>query len=81
MNTPFHVEANYQAFEKILPALLPVYAGKFALMRDGQIVELFGTARDAHLAGQKLFEDKPFSIQQVTDVPIDLGFFSLFFSC
>jgi hypothetical protein len=67
---------NYEAFSKKLPDLLPVHRGKFALMRDGEVTEFFDTAGDAYLAGQKLYADGSFSVQEVTDVPVDLGFFS-----
>ncbi len=71
------VDLNYEAFEKKLPDLIMAYRGKFALMRDGEIVEFFDTARDAVLAGQKLFEkDGLFSVQEIIETPIDLGFFS-----
>lgn len=67
---------NYEAFAKKLPELLPAHRGKFALMRDGEVTEFFDTAGDAYLAGQKLYPDGGFSVQEVTDVPVDLGFFS-----
>jgi hypothetical protein len=67
---------NYEAFSKKLPELLPAHRGKFALMRDGEVTEFFDTAGDAYLAGQKLYPDGGFSVQEVTDVPVDLGFFS-----
>lgn len=71
------IDINYAAFEKELPNLIPVYRGKFALMRDGNILEFFDTARDAYVAGRKIFEqDMGFSIQEVTDIPVNLGFFS-----
>lgn len=70
------VETNYAAFQTLLPSLLREHRGKHALMRDGEIVEFFDTARDAYVAGRKLFDDNLFSIQQVTDTPVDLGFFS-----
>ncbi len=71
------VSINYKAFEQKLPELLLAYRGKFALMRNGEIVEFFDTVRDAYVAGQKLFEkDKMFSVQEVVETPIDLGFFS-----
>jgi len=71
------IDINYAAFEKKLPGLLPVHRGKFALMRDGEIVEFFDTVRDAYIAGQKIFEkDKIFSIQEVVEIPVNLGFFS-----
>jgi hypothetical protein len=71
------IDLNYQAFQQQLPTLVTSHPGKFALMRDGQIIEFFDTARDAYVAGQRLFEqDKLFSIQEVTETPVDLGFFS-----
>jgi hypothetical protein len=71
------IEINYKEFEQLLPSLLATHRGKFALMRDGKIVEFFDTARDAYIAGRKLFEqDQAFSVQEVIDAPVDLGFFS-----
>lgn len=71
------IELNYKAFRDRLSTLLPSHSGKFALMRDGEIVEFFDTARDAYLAGRKLFpSDLLFSVQEVADAPVDLGFFS-----
>lgn len=70
------VKNNYEAFQAQLPSLLPSYRGKFALMRDGKIVEFFDTARDAYVAGQKLFDNRLFSVQEVIETPVDLGFFS-----
>jgi hypothetical protein len=71
------INRNYEAFQRQLPSLIVSHPGKFALMRDGQIIEFFDTARDAYVAGQRLFEqDKRFSVQEVTETPVDLGFFS-----
>ncbi len=70
------VRKNYEAFMRQLPELLAPHRGKFALMHGGAIVEYFDTPGDAHRAGQKLFTDGLFSIQEVTDSSVDLGFFS-----
>ncbi len=71
------VRQNYDAFVARLPSLLKSHAGKFALMRDGEIVEFFDTARDAYFAGLRLFnEEGLFSIQEVVEAPVDLGFYS-----
>lgn len=71
------IENNYEAFQLELPSLLTSHRGKFALMRDGKVVDFFDTARDAYVAGQRVFEnDLLFSIQEVIDTPVDLGFFS-----
>ena len=70
------VKRNYEAFVRMLPTIIGTHPGQFALMRDEKIVEYFDTAGDANRAGLKLFPDERFSIQEVTDTPIDLGFFS-----
>jgi hypothetical protein len=63
-------ELNYRAFVEKLPGLLVSHQG-FALMRDGEIVELFDTVRDTYIAGQKLFKDDPaFSIPEVVEAPL-----------
>jgi hypothetical protein len=71
-----HIEQNYAAFQAQLPQLVIRHRGKFALMRNGEIVEFFDTARDAYVAGQKLFPQMPFSVQEVIETPVDLGYFS-----
>lgn len=77
MNQRQQLEQNYQAFAQQLPQLARSHQGQFALMRDGQIIEFFDTVRDAYLTGQRLFEkDHLFSVQEVTLVPVELGFFS-----
>jgi hypothetical protein len=70
------VKRNYEAFMRQLPELLVTQRGKFALMRDGNVVEFFDTSADAYRAGQKIYPDQRFSIQQVVDSPVDLGYFS-----
>ncbi|MFQ6017875.1 MAG: hypothetical protein ACE5KF_06735 [Kiloniellaceae bacterium] len=70
------VDRNFAAFKKLLPELLKTHPGKFALLRDETIVEYFDTARDAMIYGQKEYPDGLFSIQQVTDTVVDLGYFS-----
>ncbi|HEX7670179.1 MAG TPA: hypothetical protein VF395_11370 [Polyangiaceae bacterium] len=58
------------------PAPAPRATGKIRVDARRTIVEFFDTARDAFLAGQKIYADGMFSVQEVTDVPADLGFFS-----
>jgi len=71
------VERNYQAFKAKLPELIKSNPGKFALMHDGDITGFYDTARDAYTAGVSLYPGEgTFSIQEVVDTPVDLGFFS-----
>ncbi len=70
------IRQNYEAFLAQLPTLVLTQRGKFALLHDGKIIEFFDTARDAYIAGQQIFPEKIFSVQEVTETPVDLGFFS-----
>ena len=64
------VDDNYVAFHKRLPDLLLDCRGKFALMRNREIVEYFDTAHDAYKAGLLLYKDGMFSQQEVKDANI-----------
>jgi hypothetical protein len=61
---------------RMLGSLLPEHRDKHALMRDGEIVGLFAKPGEANRAGVQRYPDGIFSIQEVTDEPIDLGFWS-----
>lgn len=70
------VDRNYDAFTKLLGSILPEHRDQLALMRDEQIVGYFDTPHHALKAGYERFPDGIFSIQEVTDEPLDLGFWS-----
>jgi len=70
------VDRNYDVFTRKLASLLPDHRDEFALMRDGTIIDFFVKPGDANRAGVERFPDGIFSIQEVTDEPIDLGFWS-----
>lgn len=70
------IDQNYAAFTALLPDLMKTSAGKWALLRNERIEAVFDTGRDAQLAGEKLFADRLFSVQEVRDRAVDLGWFS-----
>ena len=70
------VDWNYDVFMRMLGSLLAEHRDKLALMRDGDIVGYCDTPRQALHAASERFPDGIFSIQEVTDEPIDLGFWS-----
>lgn len=70
------VDKNFEAFQKLLPTLLPIHSGKYALMRDGQSVQVFDTAGDALIYAEDKFPDQLFSIQEINRRVVDLGWFS-----
>ena len=67
------VDANYEAFQKKETDLLGRHAGKFALMKDREVIEFFDTDRDAWAAGKLRYGDDVFSVQEVGAHPLKLG--------
>jgi hypothetical protein len=72
----FEVDQNYDAFQRALASILSDHRHQFALMRDRVIVGYFDKPGDAYREGVLRYSDELFSIQEVTDEPIDLGFYS-----
>ena len=70
------VERNYAAFAAKLPDLLKTERGKFALMHRGDIVGFYDTLGDAVRAGTLKFGEDDFSVQEVTDRSVNLGYYS-----
>jgi len=70
------VDLNYDAFVRMLGGILDDHRDELALMRDGTIVGYYETPRAALQAADSMFPDQVFSIQEVTDEPLDLGFWS-----
>jgi len=70
------VDKNFEAFQALLPTILPIYQDKFALMKDGEVVGFYSTLEDAYMTANQFLRDQPFSVQRVTETPVDLGFFS-----
>ncbi len=69
------IDRNFDAFQLELPKLAQ-HQGKFALMRQGKIVNFYDTLADAVSTGSAVYEDGIYSVQRVTDQPVDLGFLS-----
>ena len=73
------VDRNFEIFQEKMKnnEIEQEFYGKFALMKDGKIVDYFNTWSDAKKAGQLAYkEDSIFSIQEVTNDSINLGFYS-----
>ena len=70
------VDRNYDVFTRALGGIVHEHRDQFALMRDGVIVAYFDKPGDAYREGASQYGDMIFSIQEVTDEPIDLGFWS-----
>jgi hypothetical protein len=70
------VDRNYHEFQKMLPSLLATFRNKFALMKEGKVLGFYSTVQDAAEAAKIAIPDGIFSIQEVTDAAINLGFFT-----
>ena len=70
------IDQNYDAFQRQLSSILSAHKDQYALMRDRAIVGYYDGVGEAYRAGLASYSDGLFSIQEVTDEPIDLGFFS-----
>ena len=70
------IDQNYQFFVGHVGKLLPQHEGRYALLRHASFVEAYTSVLEAINQGHSRFGDGVFSVQEVTDKPLDLGFFS-----
>jgi hypothetical protein len=70
------VDANYDYFVRALGGLLPDHLGQFALLKSRAIIEFFDSPGEAYRYALRHYGAQGYSIQEVTEEPIDLGFFS-----
>jgi hypothetical protein len=70
------IDANLAFFETRLGGLLPHHRDRYALLRQQEIAGIYDTVRDAQTAGASLFPDGKYSIQKITDKPVELGVYS-----
>lgn len=70
------IDRNFFAFQSVLSGLLPTKRNQFAVLRHQSVVSIYPALGDALRDAHQQFSDGVFSIQQVTDEAVDLGFFS-----
>jgi len=70
------IDRNFDIFERLLPKLVKDHAGKFALMRAGEIIDFHADEMSALAVGRQSYADGLYSVQEVSVRPVDLGFFS-----
>ena len=71
------VDRNYDVFVEIQPTLLAEHTNKYALMSGGELVGVYSTLDDAYTTARKFLTDGRFSVQKITNIPVDLGFFHM----
>ncbi|KUO51909.1 MAG: hypothetical protein APF82_02835 [Sphingomonadales bacterium BRH_c42] len=70
------IERNLFAFLSRIPQLLTEHRGEYAVLRQQEIVGIYARLSEALQVAQARFNDGLFSIQEITDKPVDLGFYS-----
>ena len=75
------LEKEINTFEQVLPELLKTDVGKFALVKDDQIVGVFAAIADALSYGYEKFKDRPFFVRQVLPTQQPLNFVNNYLFC
>lgn len=70
------IDANFDYFQRHISKFVEDNYGKFALLKSGRIVDFYESLFEAEKKGENEFPDGIFSIQEVTNEPVDLGFFT-----
>ena len=72
------VDDNFTAIQSLLKQrkIPNENYGKFALMQNRQIKGLYSTWEDAYQAGLLKYDDRIFSVQEITTHVVDLGYYS-----
>ena len=68
------VSANFEYFKSRLPELKQTHPKKFALLHHKKIVSFFESENDAFNIGMRDHGEGNFSVQQVMDSHIELGY-------
>jgi Family of unknown function (DUF5678) len=70
------IDRNLFAFLPHIPKLVQEHKGQYAILKNQEVVSIHDRLSEALEIAQSKFADGLFSIQQVTDKPVELGFFS-----
>ena len=70
------MDANYRAFKAVEDGLSHELDGKYALLREREIIGFYDDAVAAYEAGLRLYSDRRFSMQEVRAKPLEFGWFS-----
>lgn len=68
---------NNEAYQHIKVELEEKHMGRFALMHDGGLVDIYDDSSEAYSKGCEKFGLGKFSIQAIGEEPISLGIFTL----
>ena len=69
---------NFHAYGKMRRTLERSHRGRFALLHDGELVEVLNDRWDAFVIGRERFGDGGFSIKKIGEPPASLGAATLY---
>ncbi len=78
MTVESQLDINQAAYEKVQDQMERRYMGRTVLMHDGNVVEVYNDDEDAYKIGCDKFGLGDFSLVNVGEKPINLGFFTMF---
>ena len=72
------LDRNHAAYGIIRAEMEEKYMGRVVLMHDGEVVEVYNDSGDAYKIGCEKYGLGNFSLVNVGEQPINLGFFTMF---
>ena len=76
--TESQLDRNQAAYEAVRANMEDKHFGRVVLMHDGEVVEVYNDGGDAYKIGCEKYGLGNFSLVNVGEKPIDLGFFRMF---
>ena len=70
------LESNFDFFRRNLSRFLRTHNGSYVLIRHANDIAFYDNLGEAYRAGLDQFPDEQFSVQRVSDEPIELGHMS-----
>ena len=75
------LENEIKTFEQKLPELLKSNAGKFALIKEDNVIRTFSVIDDALIYGYEKYLNQPFLVREITPLQEPLDFTNNHFVC
>ena len=76
--TKNQLDRNQEAYEAIRSDMEDKYMNRVVLMHDGEVVEVYNDSGDAYKVGCEKYGLGRFSLMNIGEKPINLGFFTMF---
>ncbi|MEM6650028.1 MAG: hypothetical protein AAF603_07245 [Pseudomonadota bacterium] len=67
------VDENFEYFQAIVKELEKTDAGRIALLKDKNVIDIFDDVTDALRVGREKFGEQPYSVQEIASEPAYFG--------